>query len=88
MKLKLSTRLSNLDIYGEPVGVNFKGKARFKTWLGGICSLVTWILLLYNFTTLLIAYNSGSRRDEKFSIAYYDRFDSEKFYLAENGIEI
>ena len=88
MKFHLSQRISSLDLYGHTVGVNFKGRGTFGTCLGGVCTTLTWILLTYHFTILLIAFYTGSKQNEKFSIAFFDRFYSEKFYLAENGFEI
>jgi hypothetical protein len=33
-----------LDIYGQPIGVNYKGESSYKTKVGALMSLFTFVL--------------------------------------------
>ena len=53
------------DIYGHPVGVNYRGSGSYKTKRGALCTLATLILVLMNLTTLVRIFFDGSKQDEK-----------------------
>lgn len=57
--------LVDKDIYGQPVTVNYKGSDSFKTSFGSFCSLLTYVLILFNFTTLVRGFMDGSKQSEQ-----------------------
>ena len=65
MLLNMKSHLASLDIFGVPIGVNYKGQGTFKTWLGVLCSVPLIIIMLINFISLLVAFNDGRKQDEK-----------------------
>ena len=76
------------DIYGQPITVNYMGSDAFKTKLGAFVTLLTYALMLFNFTNLMRAFFDGSRQDEKQSTVAIDSFLSDELYLQENLFEI
>ena len=76
------------DIYGQPITVNYMGSDAFKTKLGAFVTLLTYALMLFNFTNLMRAFFDGSRQDEKQSTVAIDAFLSDELYLQENQFEI
>ena len=77
----------DLDIYGHPVGVHFKGSNKFKTKLGTFMTLVTYALILFNLGSLIIAFFDSSKQKENVQEKVIDSIDSGPFTLAENNIE-
>ena len=75
-----------LDIFGHPVGVLYRGKDRYRTRCGSIFTIATYMLILMNSIKLLLQWYSGNKLEFSTSFVNYDRFYSEKYYLAENGI--
>ena len=55
------------DIYGHPVGINYRGSDSFQTKMGALCTLATLIMVIANTTTLVRAFFDGSKQDEKVS---------------------
>ena len=53
--------LVSQDIYGHAIGVNYKGSGVYQTWLGAICTLITYSLMLLNLTNLMTAFSDGSK---------------------------
>ena len=45
--------LTALDIYGHPINVLYKGDPVYRTRLGSLFTLVTYILILVNFGALM-----------------------------------
>ena len=67
MGFSLLSFLVDKDVYGHPVGINYRGSDSFKTKMGAFCTLTTLIVVLLNTTTLVTAFFDGSRQDEKVS---------------------
>ena len=40
--------LKRIDSFGQPIGLTYKGKASFETGFGGFCSLVIWLIIVWN----------------------------------------
>ena len=53
--------LESQDIFGHPIGVNYKGDNTFKTRLGALCTIVSYALILFNTVTLTTAYKNHSK---------------------------
>ena len=84
---KFGKKFVDLDIYGHPVGVHFKGSDTFKTKLGAFMTLVTYALILFNLGSLIIAFFDSSKQKENVQEKVVDAIDSGPFTLAENNIE-
>ena len=65
MGFNLVNYLVGIDVFGHPVGVNYRGSGSFKTKMGALCSLATLIMVLANFTTLVRIFFDGSKQEEK-----------------------
>ena len=72
------------DIYGSPIGVHYKGGDTFKTGLGSFFTFLAYIFVAINFITLLIAFRTGTKQDEKTSSTSIDLFFGEPVNLTEN----
>ena len=64
------------DIYGHAVGVNYRGRSSFQTRMGALCTISTYLLLMVNMVNLFIAYNDGSRQEEKVQSLHFDMWNS------------
>ena len=58
-----SAGLKGFDIFGQPIGLIYKGESTFQTRCGGIISILIWILLICKVTTDI------SRMNETFTKA-------------------
>ena len=76
------------DIYGQPITVNYMGSDAFKTKMGALITLLTYALMLFNFTNLMQAFFNGSRQNEKQSTVAIDPFQADKLNLQDNQLEI
>ena len=56
MSTTLSKFLVNRDIYGHKIGVHYKGSDTYKTKMGAFCTMATYLLIIFNFVALCIAY--------------------------------
>ena len=54
------------DMYGHVIGVHYRGSGSYQTKLGAFVTLATYVLMVVNMVTLLIAFKDGSKQDEKF----------------------
>ena len=84
---KFGKKFVDLDIYGHPVGVHFKGNNKFKTKLGALVTLVTYALILFNLGSLIIAFFDSSKQKENVQEKVVDAIYSGPFTLTENNIE-
>ena len=80
--------LQRLDIFGHRIGVNYKGKDTYQTYLGSICTLAVYVLILINFLQLSIAYHDGSRQTEKEFTTTIDPLNREVVKFSESNIEM
>ena len=48
--------LRNLDIYGSPFKVHYKGNSTYTTVMGGVLTLMTFILICINTLELAIQF--------------------------------
>lgn len=59
--------LTNRDIYGRKIGVHYDGKDTHKTRVGGVLTIVTYILGLINTYNLVLQYVDKSEQKESFN---------------------
>ena len=85
---RLGKALVDLDIYGHPVGVHFKGGSTYKTKLGAFFTVATYILILFNLGTLILAFFDSSKQIENVQEKVVDEFYTGPYTLAENSFEI
>lgn len=60
------------------------GSDAFKTKMGALVTLLTYALMLFNFTNLMRAFFDGSRQDEKQSTVAIDPFLADDLNLQDN----
>ena len=48
------------DMYGQPISVNYRGDAVFKTKVGAFCSFATYALIIFNLVALVESFFDGS----------------------------
>ena len=65
MRFSLVNFLVGTDVFGHPVGVNYRGSGSFKTKVGALCSLAALVVVLANLTTLVKIFFDGSKQEEK-----------------------
>ena len=58
---QLSERFQALDIFGHPIGVNYKGNSTFQTKMGAFFTLVVYSLIIINLVTLGTEFIDGSK---------------------------
>ena len=76
------------DIFGQPIEVLYKGSNKFKTWVGTLCTFLTYILLLLFVFTQTTAYWDRSKQEVKSQRLLYDRYEAGEFNLAENHVNL
>jgi len=45
-RVSLGKLIKDRDMFGEPIGIHYKGQSQFGTLTGGVLSLVAWLLIL------------------------------------------
>ena len=61
MTSKFEEFIVGQDIFGHVIGVNYKGRGTFQTRLGAFCTFLTYMAILINFLSVIIAFNNGSK---------------------------
>lgn len=72
----LDSCLMEQDIYGHPIGVHYKGSGVYQTRLGAFCTFATYALLIFNFISLSLEYELGSKQEVKTTEILFDQFFS------------
>ena len=52
------------DMYGYAIGINYRGSDKYQTKVGSLCTLATYIAVLFNAVLLFTVFTDGSRQDE------------------------
>ena len=60
----LGNFLRNQDIYGSPFKVHYKGNGAYTTVLGGVLTLITFILICINTLEIAIQFFNGTAQKE------------------------
>ena len=79
--------LQSLDIYGHSISVLYKGEDSYKTRLGGLVTLVTYILGLINFYNLAVQFIDKSAQKEVTRTVTVDTLDMEPLSLSEQNFK-
>ena len=80
--------LVDQDIYGHKFGIKYKGSDTYKTKLGALFTLATYVLMLVNIVTLCTKFANNSRQEEKSNELYLDRFSAGRFDLKDYQFEM
>ena len=59
MALAIGSLFRSLDRFGHPIDLLYKGKPSYKTKLGALVSLCTYLLILINLMGLLSDFVTG-----------------------------
>ena len=81
MGFKISQLLRSTDIYGQAITVNYDGSDVYRTKLGGLATIATYVLMLVNLYGLVTDFFNNSRQNESQSTQYFDSFYAEEFNL-------
>ena len=78
--------MKNLDKYGYPINTHFEGQLTYKTWLGFVCTVGIYALVMVAVIVMGSDFVNSTRQSEKFSSEKFDRHMSENYYLSENQV--
>ena len=85
---QLEDFLVSQDMYGYAIGVNYRGSGSYQTRVGAFFTLVTYVLMIINFSSLSEAFASGSKQEEKAQTVQQDIYYSDPYNLQENGVSL
>ena len=85
---RLLPGLKTLDMFGHQPVVTFKGQSAYTTYPGMVVSVIIYGLIILNTTQLVIAYNDGSKQNEKFNQELVELNDIGPQYFSDNHFEI
>ena len=78
-----------LDIYGQPIGVNYKGQASYKTKVGALLSLITFgIGLALTVIKIKQMVNKDNSNVSQFTKTLDLNFNTDSFNLDEQKLEL
>ena len=80
---RLGSMFVDLDMYGHAIGVTYRGRDAYKTRLGALVTIATYVLMTINAVSLLIAFNDGSKQEENVNITTYDQSTADAVNLGE-----
>ena len=76
------------DIFGHAITVHYRGRDSFKTCLGSLCTLATYVLMAVNLMTLWVAFLDGTRQEEKTQTTTLDRFSDDPRKFSEHNMTL
>ena len=85
---RLSDFIVSFDIFGHPVGVNYKGEDTFKTRVGAFCTIAMYVLTVLSLTSLITAFADNSKLETSTQRFTFDPFFEPAFSFSENQAEI
>ena len=77
-----------MDMYGHAIGVTYRGRDSYKTCLGALVTLATFILMTINAVSLFIAFQDGSKQEVQVQSTKFDRTVSGEINLVDQDFEI
>lgn len=72
------------DIFGQSITVNYKGSDAYRTKLGALFTIVTYVLILINGIALVEGFLNGSKQSESSQTFFFDRYNEGKQLLDES----
>ena len=85
---KIEQFLVDKDMYGHVLNVNYRGSDTYQTLLGSFCTFGTYVIMLINISTLLLAFKLGSRQYKTFHSVWKDRWTTEPFILDQYNLNV
>ena len=85
---RLTELFLDLDMYGHAIGVHYRGRGAYKTRLGALLTLATYVLMTVNMVSLFIAFNDGSKQEEKDQSMQIDTWTQESVNIAEKNVDL
>ena len=79
----IAKRLKSIDMYGGELGLTFKGEGKYNTTCGGVCSLLTFTILLVCYGLITLKYVTGKDKQTTMIEEVYK--DKQILNLYENG---
>ena len=79
--------ITDQDIFGHTIGVNYRKSDTFKTKLGAAITVCTYTLMLVNLAILLSAFHSGNKQQETVATSTFDRSLAGPFRLQKGKFE-
>ena len=76
---RLGDFITSLDIFGHPIGINYRGEETFKTRLGSLFTIVITVLMTINTVTLMTAYRDNSKLETSTQQNTFESFDEDAF---------
>ena len=52
--------IKRIDLFGHSIGVNYRGEGTYRTKLGGLVSVLTFLLICANTIKLFVGYIDNS----------------------------
>ena len=80
---KFDDYIVSYDRWGKAITVNYKGSSVYKTRLGALISIGSYVLLIIFTMQLFIAFIDGAKQTETTQTLKYDTFGSEPYNLSE-----
>ena len=74
MRQRLLELFKDVDIFGHPIKINYRGSDTYKTKLGAFVTLLTYALIIFNTITLIQAFLDHSNQEENNQFERYDRY--------------
>ena len=68
--------------------MNYHGSDEYKTNLGSLCTIASYVVILLNLLLLVIAFEDKSKQEEKTQLTLIDRFTSDPYKLSDYNTEI
>ena len=84
----LCNLLRSLDIFGHKVGVKYRGEEAFKTRLGALLTVGTFVLIMINAQNLLVQFSDHSAQTEVINPTKVDSNKEEPVDLRQEGFDI
>ena len=81
---KFSDFITSFDIFGHPVGVNYKGEDTFKTRVGAFCTIGMYVLTILSLNSMINAFNDNSKLETSTQQSTFDPFLEPAFSFSEN----
>ena len=80
--------LEKFDIYGYPIGLQYRGNETYRTALGGVLTLITFTLICINTVDLATQYLDNSAQKEQKNTVQDELFDMKPLNLDESMLDI
>ena len=85
---KFKEYLRGVDLYGTPVGVNYRGEGQFKTKCGGFCTICNLISVFFYALTKFLQLEAGLLQDYSTLKLAVNLEESQPVNLVDNNLQI